>query len=161
MKVEEAVVKLNIRKKRKSECFAWDFFKRYIAKNDEEDRVVDVFALAIYGLVIFPKVPGHVEVAVIDVIEQIASQANPVPAIVAETLRTLNFCRRNGNRDLTCCIQMLYVWIRSHFWGTNSASLKFYIGDFSPITHFAKWFGRGTKLGYSGWLFYRTLSRPT
>ena len=73
MKVEEAIVEQNIRKKGKSECFAWDFFKRYIAKNDGEDRVVDVFALAIYGLVIFSKVPGHVEVAVIDVIEQIES----------------------------------------------------------------------------------------
>ena len=52
--------------------------------------MVDVFALAIYGLVIFPKVPGHVEVAVIDVIEQIENQANLVPAIVAETLRILN-----------------------------------------------------------------------
>ena len=73
--------------------------------------MVDVFALAIYGLVIFPKVSGHVEVVVIDVIEQIESQANPVPTIVAETLSTLNFCRRNGNRNLICCIQMLYVWI--------------------------------------------------
>ena len=55
--------------KGKNEWFAWDFFKRYIAKNDGEDRVVDVFALAIYGLVIFPKVPEHVEVVVIDVID--------------------------------------------------------------------------------------------
>ena len=109
MKVEKAAVEQNIRKKGKSECFAWDFFKRYIAKNDGEDRVVDVFALAIYGLVIFPKVSGHVEVAMIDVIEQIKSQANLVPAIIAKTLRTLNFCRRNGNGDLICCIQMLYV----------------------------------------------------
>ena len=98
------VVEQNIRKKGKSECFAWVFFKRYIAKNDGEDQVLDVFTLAIYGLVIFPKVSGHVEVAVIDVIEQIASQANPVPAIVAETLHTLNFCRRNGNGDLICCV---------------------------------------------------------
>ena len=115
MRLEETVVEQNIRKKGKSECFAWDFFKRYIAKNDEEDQVLDVFSLAIYRLVIFPKVPRHVEVAVIDVIEQIEGQANPVPAIVAETLRTLNFCRRSGKGDLVCCIQMLYVWIRSHF----------------------------------------------
>ena len=125
MGLEEAVVEQNIRKKGKSECFAWDFFKRYIAKNDREDQVLDVFALAVYGIVIFSKVPGHVKVAVIDVIEQIESQANPVPAIVAETLRTLNFCRRGGNGNLVCCIQMLYVWIRSHFWGTNPTSLNF------------------------------------
>ena len=77
--------------------------------------MLDVFALAIYGLVIFSKVPGHVEVVVIDVIEQIESQANPVPAIIVETFRTLNFCKRSGSGDLVCCIQMLYVWIRSHF----------------------------------------------
>ena len=100
--------------------------------------MLDVFALTVYGLVIFPKVPGHVEVAVIDVIEQIEGQANPVPAIVAETFRTLNFCRRSENRDLVCCIQMLYVWIRSHFWGTNPTFLKFYMGDFFPITQFCK-----------------------
>ena len=92
------------RRKGKSECFAWDFFKRYIVKNDGEDRVLDVFALAIYGLVIFPKEPRHVEVAVIDVIEQIESQANSMPAIIAETFRTLNFCRKNRNGYLTCCI---------------------------------------------------------
>ena len=103
------VVEQNIRKKGKNECFVWDFFKRYIAKNDGEDRVVDVFALVIYGLIIFLKVPRHVEVVVIDVIEQIESQANPMPTIVVETLRTLNYYRRNGNEDLTCCIQMLYI----------------------------------------------------
>ena len=115
MRLEEAVVEQNIRKKGKSECFTWDFFKIYIAKNDGEDQVLDVFALAIYGLVIFLKVLGHVEVAVIDVIEQIESQANPVQVIVAETLRTLNLCRKSGNGDLVCCIQMLHVWIQSHF----------------------------------------------
>ena len=30
MKVEEAIVEQNIKKKGKSECFTWDFFKRYI-----------------------------------------------------------------------------------------------------------------------------------
>ena len=109
--------------------------------------MVDVFTLPIYGLVILPKVPRHVEVSVINVIEQIESQANPVPAIVAETLRTLNFCRRNENGDLICCIQMLYVWIQSHFWGTNPIFLKFYMGDFSPITCFCKmvWLRNQTK----------------
>ena len=115
MRLEEVVVEQNIRKKGKSECFAWDFFKRYIAKNDEEDQVLDIFALAIYGLIIFPKVPGHVEVAVIDIIEQIESQANPVSTIVAKTFRTLNFCRRSKNGDLVFYIQILYVWIWSHF----------------------------------------------
>ena len=47
MRLVEAVVEQNIRKKGKSECFAWDFFKRYLAKNDGEDQVLDVFALPV------------------------------------------------------------------------------------------------------------------
>ena len=77
--------------------------------------MLDVFALVIYGLVIFPKVSGHVEVVVIDVIKKIEGQSNPMPAIVVETFRTLNFCRRNEKEDLICCIQMLYIWIQSQF----------------------------------------------
>ena len=37
MRLEEVVIEQNIRKKGKSECFAWGFFKRYIAMNDGED----------------------------------------------------------------------------------------------------------------------------
>ncbi|OMP10694.1 hypothetical protein COLO4_04350 [Corchorus olitorius] len=54
-------------------------------------------ALAIYGTIIFPKVLGHIEAAVIDYVEQLIQQTDPAPGIVAETLGSWNFCRRKGN----------------------------------------------------------------
>ena len=63
--------------------------------------MLDVFARVVYGLIIFSKVPVHVEVAVIDVIDQIEGQANLMMAIVVETLHSLNYCRRKGKGHLT------------------------------------------------------------
>ncbi|MBA0574918.1 hypothetical protein Golob_024611, partial [Gossypium lobatum] len=57
---------------------------------------VDVFALSIYGLVIFPKALGHVDEAVTDLFDQLDKGITPVPAILAETFRSLNACQRAG-----------------------------------------------------------------
>ena len=48
--IEVGVVDQTIKKKGNIECFPWDFFKRYIAKNADDDRVMDVFALVIYSI---------------------------------------------------------------------------------------------------------------
>ena len=53
------------------------------------------FALSIYGLVIFPRMLGYIERAVVDTFEQIQHGSNPSPAIIAETFRSLNYCCRN------------------------------------------------------------------
>ena len=60
-----------------------------------EERV-DVFALSIYGLVIFPKALGHVDEAVADLFDRLGKGTTPVLAILAETFRSLNACRRAG-----------------------------------------------------------------
>ena len=51
---------------------------------------VDVFALGIFGLVIFPKALGHIEEAVSDLLDRLSKGVTPVPAILAETFRSLN-----------------------------------------------------------------------
>ena len=84
------------RQKGKNECVQRDFLERYIIKNNGDDRVINIFALMVYGTLIFPQSPGYVDATVVDLIEQIDNQANHIPAIVAETIRSLNFCRRKG-----------------------------------------------------------------
>ncbi|MBA0673530.1 hypothetical protein Goklo_024391, partial [Gossypium klotzschianum] len=59
-------------------------------------KKVDVFVLSIYGLVIFPRALGHVDEAVLDLFDRLDKGVTPVPAILAETFRTLNACRRAG-----------------------------------------------------------------
>ena len=44
-----------------------------------------------YEMVIFPKMSNHIEAAVVDLVEQVDSQANPISAIIMETIRSLNF----------------------------------------------------------------------
>ena len=55
-----------------------------------------MFSMAVYGMVIFPKVSDHVEAAVVDLVVQVNSQANPVLTIIVETIHSLSYCRRKG-----------------------------------------------------------------
>ena len=56
-----------------------------------DDQGLDAFALAVYGLIIFPRVTGYIEVAVVDFFEQIQNNCNPSPVILAETFWSLIF----------------------------------------------------------------------
>ena len=81
---------------RNNECLSWDFLKKYILESEDDDRVSNVFAMVVYGMVIFPKVPDHDETAVGNLIEQLNGQANPVMAIIAETICSLSYCHRTS-----------------------------------------------------------------
>ncbi|MBA0575217.1 hypothetical protein Golob_024637 [Gossypium lobatum] len=45
---------------------------------------VDVFALSIYGLVIFPKALGHIDEAVSDLFDRLDKRVTPIPAILVK-----------------------------------------------------------------------------
>ncbi|MBA0753862.1 hypothetical protein Gogos_021206 [Gossypium gossypioides] len=77
---------------------------------------VDLFALAIYRLVIFPKVIGHIKVTIVDFFKKLRQGINPVPTILAETFRSLSCCRRKGEGRFIGCAQLFNAWIFSHFW---------------------------------------------
>ena len=84
------------RLKGKNECVQCDFLERYIIENNNDDRVKNIFALVVYGTLIFPQSPGYIDAAVVDLIEQIKNQANPVSVIIVESIQSLNYCRRKG-----------------------------------------------------------------
>ena len=113
------------RLKGKNKCVQYDFLERYIIENNNDDRVVDIFALMVYGTLIFPQSPGYIDAVVVDLVEQINNQVNLVPAIITETIWSLNYCRRKGQRDFIGCAQLLYIWIWSQFWGKYEVSFRF------------------------------------
>ena len=90
--------------KGKSECLLWEFLKKFFAKCEDKERVFKVFAIVVYGMVIFPKVLNHVEAIIVDLMEKMDNQANHVLAIVAKTIRSLNFYRKKGEGQLIECI---------------------------------------------------------
>ena len=96
MNIDASFLVLTTRQKGKNECVQWDFLERYIIENNDDDRVINIFALVVYGTLVFPQSPRYVNATVVNLIEQIDNQANLVPAIVVETIRSLNFCIRKG-----------------------------------------------------------------
>ncbi|MFQ6624709.1 hypothetical protein Gotur_003320 [Gossypium turneri] len=73
--------------------------KDLILAHPDARKRVDVFALSIYGLIVFPKILGHVDEAVTDLFERLDKRVTPVPVILAETFRSLNACRKAGKEE--------------------------------------------------------------
>ena len=138
MNVDASVFVPKTRQKGKNECVQYDFLGSFIIENNHDDWIIDIFALVVYGTVIFPQSPGYVDAAVVDLIEQIDNQVNPVPIIVAETIRSLNYYRRKDEGSFIGCAQLLYIWIRSHFWGKCEASLRFCMSTMVPVREFCQ-----------------------
>ncbi|MFQ6653526.1 hypothetical protein Gotur_024884 [Gossypium turneri] len=68
-------------------------------------KKVDVFALSMYGLVIFPKALGHIDEAVTDLFDQLDRRVTP----------------------------LLLVWFHSHFWKVDKISYQVFLENYSPL----------------------------
>ncbi|MBA0672246.1 hypothetical protein Goklo_029773, partial [Gossypium klotzschianum] len=68
-------------------CIPWKSLKDAILTHPDVRKRVDVFALSIYGLVVFPKALGHVDEAVTDLFDRLDKRVTPIPTILAETFR--------------------------------------------------------------------------
>ncbi|MFQ6631066.1 hypothetical protein Gotur_008954, partial [Gossypium turneri] len=62
-------VAARIEQKGDSKCIPWKNLKDLILAHLDMRKKVDVFALSIYGLVVFPKALGHVDEAVTDLFD--------------------------------------------------------------------------------------------
>ncbi|MBA0636172.1 hypothetical protein Godav_024928 [Gossypium davidsonii] len=70
--------------------------KDLILAHPDTKKRVDVFALSIYGLIVFPKALGHVDEAITNLFDWLDKRVTPVSTILAETFRSLNACRKAG-----------------------------------------------------------------
>ncbi|MBA0670664.1 hypothetical protein Goklo_025013 [Gossypium klotzschianum] len=87
----------------------------WIKQKGDSRKKVDVFALSIYGLIVFPKILGHIDNAVTDLFDRLDKRVTPVSVILAETFRSLNACRRTGEGRFIGCAQLLLAWFHNHF----------------------------------------------
>ncbi|MBA0881755.1 hypothetical protein Goshw_019319 [Gossypium schwendimanii] len=93
--MNEQWVTARIKQKGDSRCIPWKILKDLILAHPNVKKKVDIFALSIYGLVVFPKALGHVDEAVTDSFDRLDKRVTPIPIILAETFRSLNACRKN------------------------------------------------------------------
>ncbi|MBA0637122.1 hypothetical protein Godav_029698 [Gossypium davidsonii] len=114
--MSEQWVVVRIKQKGDSKCIPWKNLRDLILAHLNAKKKVDVFALSVYGLVVFPKALGHVDEAVTDLFDRLDKRVTLVPTILAKTLRSLNEYRRAGEGRFIRCAQLLLAWFHSHFW---------------------------------------------
>ncbi|MBA0814812.1 hypothetical protein Gohar_020614 [Gossypium harknessii] len=81
-----------IKQKGDSKCIPWKSLRDLILAHLNMKKRVDVFALSIYGLVIFPKALGHIDDTVSDLFDWLDKRVTPVLVILAETFKSLSTC---------------------------------------------------------------------
>ncbi|XP_052490758.1 uncharacterized protein LOC128043005 [Gossypium raimondii] len=76
---------------------------------------------------------GHVDEAVSDLFDGLGKGVTPVPAILAETFRSLNAYRRASEGRFIGCAQLLIAWFHSHFWKVDKVLYRVFSGHYSPL----------------------------
>ncbi|KAK5846014.1 uncharacterized protein LOC108477846 [Gossypium arboreum] len=131
--MNEPWVTTRIQQKGDSKCIPWENLRNLVLTHPDERKRVDIFALSIFGLVIFPKALRNVDEAVTDLFDCLEKGITPVPAILAETFRSLSMCRRTGEGRFIGCAQLLMVWFHGHFWKVNKVSYRVFSESYSPL----------------------------
>ncbi|MFQ6656325.1 hypothetical protein Gotur_026485, partial [Gossypium turneri] len=75
--ISEQWVTARIKQKGDSKCIPWKILKDLILAHPDARKKVDVFALSMYGLVMFPKTLGYVDEAVTDLFDQLKKRVTP------------------------------------------------------------------------------------
>ncbi|MBA0753540.1 hypothetical protein Gogos_021266 [Gossypium gossypioides] len=132
-RMSEQWVAARIKQKGDSMCIPWKSLKDLIIAHPDTKKRVDVFALSIYGLVVFPKALEHVDEAITNLFDQLDKRVTPVPTILAETFRSLTACRKASEGRFIGCAQLLLAWFYSHFWKVDRVSYRVFSENYSPL----------------------------
>ncbi|KAL1179603.1 hypothetical protein V6Z11_A03G170700 [Gossypium hirsutum] len=131
--ISEQWVTARIQQQGDGKCIPWVSLRDLIVAHPDTKRKVDIFALSIYGLVIFPKALRHIDEAVAVFFDRLNKRVTPVPVILAETFRSLSACRRAGEGKFIGCAQLLLAWFHSHFWKVDKVSYQVFSESYSSL----------------------------
>ncbi|KAG8485716.1 hypothetical protein CXB51_019025 [Gossypium anomalum] len=101
--MSEQWITAKIKEKGGCKCISWDVLKGLILTHPDEAKRVDVFALSLYGLMVFPRALRYVDEATTDLFHRL------------KTFRSLGTCRKAGAGRFVGCAQLLLAWFYSHF----------------------------------------------
>ncbi|MFQ6651506.1 hypothetical protein Gotur_023806, partial [Gossypium turneri] len=113
--MSEQWVTARIKQKGDNKCISWRNLRDVVLVHPDVKKRVDVFALSIYDLFIFPKALVHIDEVVTDLFDRLDKGVTPVSRILAETFRSLNACQSAGEGRFIGCAQLLLTWFHSHF----------------------------------------------
>ncbi|XP_039030865.1 uncharacterized protein LOC120165406 [Hibiscus syriacus] len=124
--------------------------KEVIYHHADKRKQVDMLALGIYGLIIFPKILGHLDILIVDLFEKLNKNADPVPTILAETFRSLNSYRREGEGRFIGCAPLLLIWILNYFKHEERAPGQVFLEGYAPLMVSRQYGSRQFILATSG-----------
>jgi len=85
---------------------------------------MDVLALTLYGVMVFPNVVHYVDYVAVDIFVAVKTRSeNPVTAILADTYLALDLCHERNMRKLPCCVPTLYIWMMARI-GDNVIGIR-------------------------------------
>ncbi|KAG8486641.1 hypothetical protein CXB51_020072 [Gossypium anomalum] len=131
--MSEQWITAKIKEKGECKCISWDALKGLILTHPDETKKVDVFALSLYGLMVFPRALGYVDEATTDLFHRLGKRVTSVPAILVETSRSLGTCRKAGAGRFVGCAQLLLAWFYSHFRLIDRVICRVFFEDYSPL----------------------------
>ncbi|XP_052883574.1 uncharacterized protein LOC108450296 [Gossypium arboreum] len=131
--MSESWVTARIQQNGDSKCILWENLRDLILTHPDVKKRVEIFDLSIYGLVIFLRALRHIDEAVTDLFDRLGKGVTPVPAILAETFRSLNMCRKAEEGRFIGCAQLLMVWFHGHFWKVDKVSYRVFSEGYSPL----------------------------
>ncbi|KAG8498381.1 hypothetical protein CXB51_006648 [Gossypium anomalum] len=79
------------------------------------------------------KVLGYVDETTTDLFHRLSKRVTSVPAILAETFRSLGTCRKAGAGRFVGCAQLLLAWFYSHFQLIDKVVCRVFFEDYSPL----------------------------
>ena len=85
LKVKPQVIDTYLVQKKNHKGLPWNILRDFLQKYLHDKGGIVAFALSVYGLVIFPRVLGYIEMVVMDTFEQIQHDSNPSLAILVDT----------------------------------------------------------------------------
>ncbi|MBA0733892.1 hypothetical protein Gogos_017858, partial [Gossypium gossypioides] len=137
-RMSEQWVAAQIKQKGDNKCIPWKSLRDLILAHPDTKKKVDVFALSIYGLVIFLKALGHIDDAVSNLFDRVDKRVTPVSTILAKTFRSLSACRRAGKGRFIGCAQLLRVPLLGIWGAIGNAPLlvlrQYRLRQFLPVT---------------------------
>jgi len=117
MKIHPAELEGRIVSRKGAKGFPQKFLEAYLrqlADKKNWETFMDVLAMVIYGVLLFPNIEYFVDYAAVDVFVASKTRSeNPVTAILADVFGTLNLCSERKKGKMLCCLPMLYVWLTS------------------------------------------------
>ncbi|MBA0731244.1 hypothetical protein Golax_020504 [Gossypium laxum] len=122
---------------RRNQMNSWKSLHDLILAHPDTKKKVDVFALSIYGLIIFPKVLGYIDEVVPDLFDRLDRRVTPVLVILAETFKSLNTCRRTGEGRSIGCAQLILALFHSYFLKVDKVSYRVFSENCSPLKELA------------------------